>query len=84
MLARDFGRTVSSEERMKAIREGGCCDLVASEYDKTSQEPLEKPGKGGAPLPKEKSLFQALVQMVLVLGSICCSRIWCSAACCPS
>jgi flagellar biogenesis protein FliO len=69
-LAREFGRSITSEERTKAIREGRCCDVVASEYDKTSAEPADKP-KTPSSSPGERSLFQAIFQMILVLGAIC-------------
>jgi flagellar biogenesis protein FliO len=69
-LAREFGRTINSEERQKAIRDGRCCDLVAGEYERASAEPTDKP-KGQTPSAEPKSLFQAIVQMVFVLGAIC-------------
>src|SRR5438874_13332259 len=70
-LAREFGRMVPQEERTKAIREGRCCNLVASVYDKESVETGGEHVKSGVAAPHERSLFQALVQMVLVLGAIC-------------
>jgi flagellar biogenesis protein FliO len=70
-LQREFDKSISRAELEAARKERRCCPLIAGFYEKATEGPADKSKGTESPVPRERSFVGAMVQMVLVLGSIC-------------